>query len=243
MIRFAPGARLLAVISIIIILSLQAQASDPATVVAGPASSPPIASQDSENGPYPAHPSTHVHPDSPESVDMSIDARWVREHDLYIPISQERIKDAILWLVEKEPANNPVKADPNYLNECAQALDKGAAEYDLPVLLLAGMAYRESVYRPNEVGPAGELGIMQVGRMGRRKCRKVCGEMKTASEHINCGACWLRKGVDWCHTLERGVTAYAGGVCKPKPKRVIKAKRIKRVVRIRFNLWNMLTDL
>jgi hypothetical protein len=175
--------------------------------------------------------------DLKSKVDLSIvEDRWERCEDLYVLVDSTEIESSILWLVRREPDWLSVKADYAYLWQVVLALDEAGEAYDLPVLLMASMIYKESTYKDDGVGPAGELGLMQVGKMGRRKCRSVCGSLSTPEEHILCGGCWLRAGIDWCGSLEGGLNAYAGGKCYPS------GSRTQTAVRIRHKLWARLTE-
>ncbi len=86
-----------------------------------------------------------------------------------------------------------------------------AIRYDLPPRLLVAIGFYESNFRVGIKGDQGRSwGLMQVGKLGRRKCK--C-DMTTARGEIFCGACWLDKGRSWCGNLEKGLTAYACGKC------------------------------
>lgn len=162
---------------------------------------------------------------------------WDKKNGLYELVSDDKVRESILWLVEKEPSSNPIKSDPMWLWNCIKAFNAAGEKYDLPVLLMVGMTYRESVYRRNTIGKDGEIGLMQVGKMGRRHCANECSKLGNPHSDIHCGACWLRAGVDWCGTLRGGVTAFACGECKPT------TIRARRAVNIRFRLWNILTSM
>lgn len=119
--------------------------------------------------------------------------------------SIEAIETGILWAVEKVPTKLcKVKKDKTYLRKIAIQIKESSAHFNQPPLLITGMMYRESVFRTTEIGPGGELGLLQVGPMGIRKCKAYCGKMETIKEQVDCGTCWLDMGVKWCKSLEGG---------------------------------------
>jgi hypothetical protein len=127
----------------------------------------------------------------------------------------EAIENGILWLARNEP-NCRVKKDKNYRKKIALQTLESSEAFNLPPLLITSMQWKESRFYTNREGKLGELGLMQVGEEGRRKCEEHCGEMKTIKEQLDCGCCWLDKGVDWCGSLEGGLSAYICGKCKPR---------------------------
>jgi len=158
-------------------------------------------------------------------------------------VSAEAAADAgvdaglIPWMVE-EVTTHRVHRDPAWADEVTRAAEYAGADWGFDPLLLMAMAYRETEYRPGMIGSRGERGLLQVGHGGRRypMCREVCGELATPDEHMACGACWLRAGVDWCRgDLYGGMLAYAYGKCRaPRDSRAAKA------VRKRVQLWGHL---
>lgn len=115
----------------------------------------------------------------------------------------------------------PASTDVGFRREIATALVNSSEKYNVPVLLLTAIAYRESRFRTkNQVGDGGlSLGMMQVGRQGRQRCSEACGSLQDAQEHTDCGACWLDQGRRWCGSLEGALSAYVCGKCKPiKPR-------------------------
>jgi len=110
--------------------------------------------------------------------------------------------------------------------------------YELPALFLVSIGWHESRYKTEDVGTLGEVGIMQVGPMGRtdERCRDACGEMVALEDQIMCGACWLRVNVQWCKDHNRGFNGYATGKCDPK------SEKAKSKIRRRYNLWKKTHD-
>lgn len=159
----------------------------------------------------------------------------------------EKVSAGILWLVTPNEARIPGRvasytgtraySDPSYRVELAKAFLDAAERYDVSPWLLVGMSYRETVFRMNGIGDGGKsVGLMQVGKMGRRACRDVCGGMETAHEQIMCGACWLDKGRQWCGSLDGGLSAYISGECK------LRTVRAKRAFQNRKNLETVLGE-
>jgi hypothetical protein len=147
--------------------------------------------------------------------------------------SVPQIERIILWSVRGEtcaPSSLPVLGDPEYRTRVAQAIVDASERYNLPALYLVAIAHRETRYRTNQVGDSGRsLGMMQVGKMGRRVCRPVCSragtERATVEGDVMCGACWLDAGRGWCGSLQGALSAYVSGQCTPKSKRAKMATR------------------
>lgn len=119
----------------------------------------------------------------------------------------------------------------------ALAMYTAQNQFRVPGLLLIPMGFYESKYLTSAIGDQGKSqGILQMGKMGRRRCRDHCGDMRTEHEQIMCGGCWLRENITWCKTLQRGLNGYAGGKCK-----AIYAST-KNAVQRRFTMWYNLHD-
>jgi hypothetical protein len=165
----------------------------------------------------------------------------------YTAEEDQALADGIKWLVSqpkgrvelylKPHFGTRALTDPKYRMELAIAFREAGELFGIPKELLAAMAYRETVFRPGEVGRAGELGLLQVGKLGRRSkaCRDYCGEVTTIKGGALCGACWLADGRRMCGSLERGLNAYVSGRCKP-------SVRAGRVAQIRIKLWRKLEE-
>ena len=128
--------------------------------------------------------------------------------------------------------------DPRYRLELSEAFEKASLHFDLPIGILITIGYRESVFRPHLKGSRGELGIMQVGKQGQRKCKEYCSEVDTVDGGIMCGACWLNVGRTWCKgDLIKGIRAYLSGKC------VSNAPLTKRVLNQRLEIWTILARI
>lgn len=145
--------------------------------------------------------------------------------------TETEIRAALTHIIE----GKLTRTDPDY-EALSMSFSAAQQEFKIPALLLVSMGRYESEYRTNVRGKRGEIGILQVGKQGRRRCRQYCGRNKTEYEQIMCGGCWLRENVKWCKTLEKGLTAYACGKCKPTNART------RNAVQRRFNLWYRLHD-
>jgi hypothetical protein len=161
--------------------------------------------------------------------------------------TEQEVADGILWLVtpEKWDSLRPYRGtraatDGEYRLELARAFIAAAERFDLPVYLLVVIGYRESVFRPELAGDQGRsLGLMQVGRQGRRRCKEHCQNPHSVDGGAMCGACWLSAGRDWCGSVVGGLMAYCSGKCKsetPRSRRAMNAKlRLWVAVKVRGN--------
>jgi hypothetical protein len=115
--------------------------------------------------------------------------------------------------------------DEVYRTELVIAFERAAETFDLPVNLLIAIGYRETVFRENEVGPSGELGIMQVMPWvtKRRRGREHCSNVQTTEGGIMCGSWWLARARDRCGSVEAAVNAYVSGKCHPTHPRAREA--------------------
>lgn len=137
---------------------------------------------------------------------------------------------AILSLVDKykaHPMNNPEKR----LSMANDIVDAGE-KYNVPVLLITTIIFKESSFKTAAKGRIGEIGLMQVHGVARRGCT-----MAHQSGQIDCGARWLAKCYTLCKTPTGALTAYATGRCKAT------TKRVERVVRSRLRLWEKLRGI
>lgn len=143
------------------------------------------------------------------------------------------LNDVVEWLVEKHDV--PARNDLKYANKIVNQFKESSETFDLPVELLLVIGYKESKFKMNDVGPYGEVGIMQVCPMGIRSCKEYCGEMKTIKEQIDCGSCWLDKGRKWCGDIKKGLSAYMTGKCKLSRRATWKYNK-------RIELWNKIKE-
>ena len=169
---------------------------------------------------------------------------------LFIPINSptgegNKIEKAIKYTVTPNKnisifpySGTKVYTDLEYRLKLAAVFKDASIHFDLPIGILITIAYRESIFRPGLTGPNGELGIMQVGKFGRKKCKEYCTEIDTISGGIFCGACWFNMGKQQCKgDLTKAVYAYASGKCTSK------SERTKRIVNKRLKLWIILAEL
>jgi len=159
----------------------------------------------------------------------------------------EAMSGAIHWLVtppsrfdEKRARvyhGTRAYADAEYRAELSAAFIATGNHFNLPKYLLVTIGYRESIFRPEQVGDYGNsLGIMQVGKYGRARCKKYCKDVDTVDGGIMCGGCWLDKGRSWCGDLMGGLNAYCHGKCSTTKTRGLRA------VNIRLRLWAILKE-
>lgn len=143
------------------------------------------------------------------------------------------IEDALLWLCQCCP-NHPVRKDMDYRIELVRAFDAAALDVDLDVGLLLSIGYHESAFKADAKGKIGEVGIMQTHGLAL-----VGQDVSTLKGQVLAGARWLRKCVDKCGTIEKGLALYASGyTCDPN-----EAPGITRVVQSRVKLWREIDRL
>jgi hypothetical protein len=156
------------------------------------------------------------------------------DHERY---SSTEVADAISWVLRlNEVTDHRWWEGGEWRDELASAFVTAGETYDQPQLLLAGMAYRETFYDPKRVGPAGESGIMQVGRFCRAdpECRETCSG-STLADDVGCGSCCLHLGQRKCRSLYAGVTHYLSGRCSAR--RSGNPVRVERAAQARFRWW------
>lgn len=166
------------------------------------------------------------------------------------PPTVEDVANAIRWLVTPDDSKpylartyhgTRAQRDGEWREELARAFLAGAEQFGLPVFLLVAMAYRETVFRTGLVGPAGELGLLQVGEFGRRRSASYCADMgEDAARQVACGAGYLRRLADGCGSLQGGLSAYASGKCNPSAAR--NPARVLRAVGVRNTIWRWLEE-
>ena len=130
-----------------------------------------------------------------------------------------------------------VYRDQEYAEELVAAFEYASILFDVPRNLLMAMAYRETVFRPHLVGPAGERGILQTGKQAMRSCSEWCGGVETPGGGALCGACWLKKAKNWCGSYKGAIFAYVSGKCSHNKINV------RRAVENRLLLWEILDDM
>lgn len=157
-----------------------------------------------------------------------------------LPTEEEwRVAEGIRWLVTPDPdrekkylrvyADYRVHDDEGYRLELARAFLGAGAEFGFDPWLLVGMAYRESIFRMEEIGDGGKArGMMQVHGQGRKACASHCGDLGTVRQHVDCGACWLDRGRRWCGDLDGALYGYISGRCSTVEQDRRKAHRVRR---------------
>ena len=110
----------------------------------------------------------------------------------------------------------------------AVAIAHAAAEEKVDTLLLAAVAMKESSYRQEIVGKAGEIGMFQI-KPGR-KARTLCDGLNlySADDNARCGARYLAVALDGCGWAT-GLRRYNGSwqTCAPS----LYAERVLRIMR------------
>ncbi len=123
------------------------------------------------------------------------------------------VQAAITRLLRPVPRHR-LRRDETALRALSTDIVATAQEYRLDPFLLTAMTYCESTFRADARGSLGERGLVQVGRGARQGC-----DLTTDRGQLECGASWLRKGIERCGSLKGGLTAYARkrGLCTSEP--------------------------
>jgi hypothetical protein len=127
--------------------------------------------------------------------------------------------------------------DEVYRTKLVEAFQAAADEFGLPVNLLIALSYRETVFRPDLTGPAGERGVLQVMPWVVKRGKQYCRGVDTLEGGARCGAWWFSRGLKRCGDLKLAINAYVSGKCVPTHPNAIKATRN------RVWLWNYLNEL
>jgi len=151
----------------------------------------------------------------------------------------KEIKISILRAMKDEQRTEVVQ-NPEYLDVVANSFHKYGNHFEIPQLLMSAIGFKESRYRTYLNGDGGvSMGIMQVGHMGRSKCRRYCGEFSSDPDVQIChGACWLDMGRDDCGSMFGGLSGYVCGKCHPKLSR--KPANSHRSMNRRYKLWGLM---
>jgi len=149
--------------------------------------------------------------------------------------TREEIEKAILK-TRGDDTSNPVAVSESYRNAVVNGFDVYGDKYKLPKMLFVGMGLKESEFRTDKEGKLGEKGILQVGKMGRRRCASECGKFSSDPGVQIChGYCWFSKIQQSCDgSVKQGLSGYASGDC------VAKSIETKKAVRRRYRLWGWL---
>ena len=139
------------------------------------------------------------------------------------------ISDAIAWLLRTNP-RHPLMRDARARRAMAKDINQASAEYNQDQLLITGMAFYESTFRPGARGRLGEIGLLQVGPHVREECKSDGWPMSDPLHQLRCGARHLRRQIDRCGSLAGGLASYASSRCRALP-----GTRVSAAVNIR--LW------
>ena len=148
----------------------------------------------------------------------------------------DRIDAAISHLITAAP-RHPMR-DSTKRRQMASDLARAADRHDIPWEVLTAMAHHESSVRVGTVGPAGEIGPIQVHPATARRYR--CDTSSSASL-IDCGAKILSDLRSQCGgRLAGGLAAYCSSTanCNPKP-----GSKLRRAVGMRLRLARKLRSL
>lgn len=130
----------------------------------------------------------------------------------------EALSAAMLPMLALTP-RHPLRDDARRLAFATVAVEVGHARRVPPSLLLAVMR-RESSWREGQVGPGGEVGLMQVHPTTVRHFR--CRDMDTPRGQVDCGARVLRDAADRCGSWRQALHVYASRArtCRPASRRI-----------------------
>lgn len=93
--------------------------------------------------------------------------------------------------------------------ELAKIIVEVSNKYSLDPYLYTSMGYHESSFRTYVIGKKGEEGIWQVHGMAAKGCN-----LNTLRGQADCGAKWFRNRIDFCGSVEAGLTAYVSRSCR-----------------------------
>ncbi len=141
------------------------------------------------------------------------------------------VYESINWLLKPAP-NRRLSRDGEKKQHLAQDIVSAAKQWEVPSLLLAVIAFRESSFNTRALGDLGERGLTQVHGMASRGC-----VLDSQLGQLSCGARWLARGKKLCGSWNGAVTAYACGSCTTSNEHV------KRLVDSRLRLWKKLEEM
>lgn len=110
-----------------------------------------------------------------------------------------------------------------YLASVASFAEHAAGKHGLDPYLLIALAFSESSINPDAVGPAGEIGLMQLhpqskwGRLAANDCQHAPGFCRTWVS-MWWGAAALQHGLELCGTEAAAVSWFKSGRCLDGPK-------------------------
>jgi hypothetical protein len=133
-------------------------------------------------------------------------SRPIATEDDEVAIS--RTSEVILHFMKKAPHRKLAK-DETLRYELAADIYYSASRNDIPHFLWAAQTFKESSYRIDAKGDAGEGGMSQVHGRASEGC-----DLVTQYGQLECGAKWLAKCREQCETWEEALTKYASGHCR-----------------------------
>jgi hypothetical protein len=139
-----------------------------------------------------------------------------RAQDAGVPTDTDRIERAIAWLMRLAPVN-PLTRSQEKRQELAEEIVQTHIEFDIDAFLLTAIFFSESSFKTDAAGKAGEKGFGQIGRHGRRMCKKAGINYKQRLDQMRCAGFILRSHINKCGSIYDGLIAYVGyGTCKLK---------------------------
>jgi hypothetical protein len=127
-----------------------------------------------------------------------------------------RVEKAIAWLMRLAPVN-PLTKSKDKRQELAEEIVQTHVEFDIDAFLLTAIFFSESSFKTDAAGKAGEKGFGQIGRHGRRMCKKAGINYKQRLDQMRCAGFILRSHINKCGSIYDGLIAYVGyGTCKLK---------------------------
>lgn len=132
--------------------------------------------------------------------------------------SAEALSAAMLPMLALTP-RHPLRDEARRLAFVEVFVEVGRDRRVPPSLMLA-VSRREASWREGQVGPGGEVGLMQVHPTTVRTLK--CRALETARGQIDCGARVLRRAADRCGSWRQALHVYASRSqsCRPASRRI-----------------------
>lgn len=128
-------------------------------------------------------------------------------YDEWPIVQAQNLERAIDFLMEPNPRAR-IMRDKAYRKTVVASLVENSRRHDVPALLLATVAFRESSFDDQALGALGEFGIMQV----MPRWRKVLGcDFTSAVGQISCAARMISNYKEKCESWQGALTMYATG--------------------------------
>ncbi len=151
-----------------------------------------------------------VYKDSDEPVDVDYPAE---AEDEYEEITEEevieidRVAEVMYHYLKKAPRRE-LAQDEQMRWEFAQDIYTTAVEARVPHIFWTYQVYKESSYRLDASGDAGEIGLGQAHGRALKGC-----DMSTRLGQLSCCANWMALCFEKCGTWEGALTMYKSGHC------------------------------